>query len=208
MRLKRKADFPMDQRRWDVLLIGGASGTGKTSVSYQIASDHGVGITEFDDVVEAIKAMTTPQQQPTLHYWDTHPEAMSWTPQQIVELTHAVREQLHPAAEAVVRNHLETEVPIVLEGDYLLPRLVSQARFGSAAAAGRVRGAFLFEPDEEQISANLSRREPAGGDMTVRAHVSWMLGEALRLECHRVGVPALTARPWATLLDRVRAAAT
>lgn len=197
---------PMEERRWEVLLIGGGSGTGKTSIGYRLAHHYGVGITEFDDVVEAVKAMTTPDQQPTLHYWDTHPEAMSWTPQQIVDLTQAVRKQLHPAAEAVVANHLDTALPIVLEGDYLLPRLVTQDRFGIIPAAGRVRGVFLFEPEEEQISANLSLREQTGGDMTVRAHVSWLLGEALRLECERVGVPTLTARPWPTLLHRVRAA--
>ncbi len=50
---------------------------GKTGVSYRIASDRGVGLTEFDGVVEAIKALTTPEQPPTLHYWDTHPETMS-----------------------------------------------------------------------------------------------------------------------------------
>lgn len=87
-----------------------------------------------------------------------------------------------------------------------LPRSVTQDRFGIIPAAGRVRGVFLFEPEEEQISANLSLREQTGGDMTVRAHVSWLLGEALRLECERVGVPTLTARPWPTLLHRVRAA--
>jgi len=118
-----------EERRWDVFIIGGASGTGKTSISYGLAHDYRVGITEFDDIVEALKAMTTPQQQPTLHYWDTHPEAMAWTPQQIVDLTQRVCEELHPAAEAVVANHLETDVPVVLEGDYLLPRLLSQAAF-------------------------------------------------------------------------------
>ena len=80
--------MPMEERRWDVLLIGGGSGTGKTSIGYRLAHHYGVGITEFvDDVVEAVKAMTTPDQQPTLHYWDTHPEPMSWTPQRIVDLT-------------------------------------------------------------------------------------------------------------------------
>lgn len=196
----------VEKRRWDVLIIGGASGTGKTSISYRLAHDYGVGITEFDDVVEAVKAMTTPDQQPTLHYWDTHPEAMSWAPQQVVDLTQAVCDRLHPAAEAVVANHLDAGVPLVLEGDYLLPRLVTQVRFGVIPAAARVRGVFLFEPDEKQICANLELREPAGGDMTIRAHVSWLLNEARRLECERVSVPAVTARPWPTLLDRVRAA--
>ena len=188
-----------------MLVIGGASGIGKTSISYRLARDHGVGITEFDDVVEALKAMTTPDQQPTLHYWDTHPEAMSWTPQQIVDLTQAVCEELGPAADAVVANHLDTDVPVILEGDYLLPRLVAQAEFGGHPSAGRVRGVFLFDPDEAQIAANLRMREPGGGDMSLRARVSWLRGEALRRECERVGVPALTARPWPTLLDRVRA---
>ena len=195
-----------EERRWDVLVIGGASGTGKSSISYRLAHQYSIGITEFDDVVEGIKAMTTADQQPRLHYWDTHPEAMSWTPQQIVHLTQGVWQDLHPAAEAVVANHLETGVPVVLEGDYLLPRLVTQARFNDIPAAGRVRGVFLFEPDEEQISANLSRREPAGGDMTTRAHVSWLLNQTQQAECERVGAPAIPARPWPTLLDRVRAA--
>ena len=196
----------VEKRRWDVLVIGGASGTGKTSISYRLARDHGVGITEFDDIVEALKAMTTPSQQPTLHYWDTHPEAMAWPPQQIVDLTQAVCEELLPAAEAVVANHLDTGVPVVIEGDYLLPRLVAQAAFGDIPSAGRVQGAFLYDPDEEQIAANLREREPDGGDMSRRAHVSWLRGEAIRRECERVGVPALTARPWPTLLERVRAA--
>jgi 2-phosphoglycerate kinase len=197
---------PAPGRGWDVLIIGGASGTGKTSVSYGLAHEHGVGITEFDDVVEALKAMTTPDQQPTLHYWDTHLEAWSWSAQQIVDLTQRVCEDLHPAAEAVVANHLDTGVPVVLEGDYLLPRLLTQATFRGLHSAGRVRGVFLVDPDEEQIRANLQTREPNGGDMTARARVSWLYGEALQEECRRLGVPALSPRPWQTLTERVRAA--
>ena len=34
---------------WQVLLFGGASGVGKTSVSYRLAQHFGVGITEVDD---------------------------------------------------------------------------------------------------------------------------------------------------------------
>lgn len=197
---------PLRERHWDVLIIGGASGVGKTGISYRLAHEHGVGITEFDDVVEALKAMTTPDQQPTLHYWDTHPDAMAWTPEQIVDLTQQVCDVLSPAAEAVVANHLDTDVPVVLEGDYLLPGLLTQPVFGDRRSAGRVRGLFLVEPDEEQIAVNLRTREPRGGDMTKRARVSRLRGEALRRECERLDVPALNARPWSTLVDRVRAA--
>jgi tRNA A37 N6-isopentenylltransferase MiaA len=36
-------------RRWQVLLLGGPSGAGKTAVSYRLARHFGVGITEVDD---------------------------------------------------------------------------------------------------------------------------------------------------------------
>ena len=39
---------------WDVLLIGGAAGTGKTSVSYRLARHFDVGITEVDDIHTAL----------------------------------------------------------------------------------------------------------------------------------------------------------
>ena len=52
-----------------VLLIGGASLSGKTSVSYRLANHFNVGITEVDDFQVILERMTTPEQQPELH-WD------------------------------------------------------------------------------------------------------------------------------------------
>ena len=47
-------------RPWQVLLIGGASGAGKTSVSYRLAHHFNVGITEVDDFQVILERMTTP----------------------------------------------------------------------------------------------------------------------------------------------------
>ena len=55
-------------RSWQVLLIGGASGSGKTSVSYRLANHFNVGITEIDDFQVILERMTTPEQQPELHW--------------------------------------------------------------------------------------------------------------------------------------------
>jgi len=54
----------MAGRDWQVLLIGGASGVGKTAVSYRVAERYGVGITEVDDFQVLLEAMTTPEQLP------------------------------------------------------------------------------------------------------------------------------------------------
>lgn len=185
-------------RLWDVLLIGGAAGTGKTSVSYRVARHFGIGITEVDDFQVLIEAMTTPEQQPALHYWNTHPEAALWPAERIVELTIASGEAMAVGLRAVIANHLESNARVVLEGDYMLPSVAT-------TFAERVRAVYLYEPDEEQILANFLRREPDAGEQTLRARVSWLYGDWLRREAERSGLPALPARPWETLFERVLA---
>jgi 2-phosphoglycerate kinase len=192
-------------RTWDVLLIGGASGTGKTSISYQLARHFDVGITEIDDFQVILEHMTTPEQQPVLHYWRTHPEAVQLPPESIVDLTVSVAETMAPAIEAVIQNHLESNTPVLLEGDYLLPATAARTNYGAVPNGGRVRAVFLFEADEEQIATNYSRREPAGGTADLRSRVSFLYGNWLRTEARRYGVPVVEARPWDSLLDRVTA---
>ncbi len=62
------------QRTSQVFLIGGASGVGKTSVSYRLARQFGVGITENDDFQCILERMTTPDQYPVLHVFQTRPD--------------------------------------------------------------------------------------------------------------------------------------
>ena len=78
--------MPEGVRAWDVLLIAGPSGAGKTSVSYPLARRFGVALTEVDDLHITALNLTTPEQQPALHYWFTHPEANELPPGRIVEL--------------------------------------------------------------------------------------------------------------------------
>src|SRR5260221_6468083 len=130
-------------RLWQVLLIGGASGTGKTSISYRLAQYFGVGITEVDDFQVILERMTTPEQQPILHYWRTHPGAVDLPVEKIVEHSIAVGRAMIPALEAVIANHLESQTPIILEGDFILPSLAIQPAFGEELNGGRVQAVFV-----------------------------------------------------------------
>jgi 2-phosphoglycerate kinase len=188
-------------RSWRVLLLGGASGTGKTGVSYRLAAHYGVGITEVDDFQVILECMTTPEQQPVLHYWRTHPEAGLLAAEEILELHLAVSRVMSPALEAVVANHVESNTPVVLEGDYILPEMAGRAM--EAVGEGHVRTVFLYEADKEILLQNFSAREPEAGDQTKRARVSWLYGQWLKHEAEQRGLPALPARPWDTLLDGV-----
>jgi 2-phosphoglycerate kinase len=190
-------------RPWQVLLLGGASGTGKTGLSYRLARELGIGITEVDDFQVVLERMTTPEQQPALHFWRTHPDPGSLSAEEINEQGLDILEIMLPALEAVVENHLEAATPLVLEGDFIHPALAARDAFGDEPNAGRVRGVFLYEPDEGQIVQNFLEREPATGPQTTRARVSLLRAAWIRETCRELGIAALPARPWDTLFDRV-----
>jgi 2-phosphoglycerate kinase len=190
-------------RKWQVLVIGGASGSGKTSISYRLAHYFGVGITEADDIHCALMQMTTPEQQPLLHYWDTHPEAYEWPAEKILEHFLSVCEQTAPAYVAVIANHLESDVPLILEGDYLLPSLAAQNNFHGFPNDGRVIGLFIHEEEEEQFIRNYLAREPISGRQEKRARVSWLHSRWLAEEASEVGSIVVPARPWENSFERI-----
>lgn len=192
------------ERDWQVLLLGGASGTGKSRLSHPLARRYDVPIVEVDDLVLAVQRMTTPDRQPMLHYWDTHPGAASLPVPRILELQIAVAETLRPALDAVIGSHLDAAgTPVIIEGDYLLPALAAQGSFDGRAADGRVRAVFLHEPDPGRLVANYLRREPDKGEQRTRAQVSALYGDWLVARAAEQGIPVITARPWATTLSRL-----
>lgn len=188
------------------MLLGGPSGVGKTAVSYRLARHFGVGITEVDDFQALLERMTTPEQLPAIHFWRTHPASDRLPAAEILDRMVAQSEALSPGLEGVIANHLETSTPVVLEGDFIHPTLAAQLSFSGQPSGGRVRAAFLHEPDEQQLLANYFAREPEAGPQAKRAQVSWRHGLWLKQEAERHGLPVVPARPWDTVLERLIAA--
>ncbi|WP_237531935.1 hypothetical protein [Streptomyces sp. SID8352] len=184
---------------WRVLVVGGASGMGKTGVARTLARRYGVPLVEVDDIVEALLAVTLPEHLPEVHHWRVHPEAAHGAPASVAAQQLAIAEALAPAVGAVVANHVETGTPVVLEGDYLLPPVT--------APGGPVRAVFLHEDDEERVTANYLDREPEAGPQRHRARVSVLYGRLLAARARAAGVPVLAPRPWGDLADRAAVAA-
>lgn len=182
-------------------MLGGASGVGKTSVSYRLAHHYGVGLTEVDDFQVVLEGMTTPDQYPPLHFWRTrYDEARRMDEDAQLDHMRRYAGVMAQALTLVIANHLESRAPIVLEGDFILPSLAVQGMYGEFPAGGQVRALFLYEEDEGQIGENYRRRE--GRDQPARARVSWRVSEWLRQDAERLGMPILPARPWDTVLER------
>lgn len=182
---------------WTVALICGASGVGKTTAARELANRYGAALGEADDIVTALKALTTAERLPALHYWDNHPEAASWPAEQIAALHLSVAEELTPAFAAVIADHLEYNARVVLEGDYLLPDL-------ALGLGPRVRAVVLTDTHESIVS-NYHTREPNRGPQDIRASVGVLITAALT---HRAQheIPIVAARPWQDSLARIDAA--
>lgn len=189
------------ERSWKVVLLGGASGVGKSSVSYRLAHHYGIGLTEVDDFQVILEGMTTADQYPVVHYWRTnYEEARNMSGEQHVTFFRQYSEVMAKAPTLVIANHIETQVPVVLEGDFILPSLATLSAYGEVPAADGVRAVFLYEEDADQIAHNYLLRD--GVPQPERARISWLVSEWLRWEANRVGVPAIPARPWETVLER------
>jgi 2-phosphoglycerate kinase len=188
------------KRPWTVLLLGGASGVGKSQISRPLARHFGAEVTAVDDIYLALERMTTPEQYPEVHRWRLNPaEVLGFDDDRMLEHALGCAAVVTEALEPVIAEHLESSDAAVFDGDFLLPSLAARTSFENVSADGRVRALFLLE-DEEQLGRNFLTRE--GEEQARRARASWRYSEHLREECARLGIPAIPARPWDTVLDR------
>lgn len=185
----------MRDRAWTALLIGGPSGAGKSCTAYALAQEYGVSVLEIDDIGQALEAVTTAQTLPALHFWDRGTDWKDIGVAGNVDWLIRVGEEIAPALRAVVQNHLEGDVPIIIEGDFLHPELA--ASFEDA----RVKAFFVREADEQQMIRNYAARE-GGEAQDFRAAISVAYGEWIADACVRLGLPLLEARPWDSVVDR------
>ena len=190
---------------WSVLLVGGASGVGKSSLARPLAHRLGVNLVEVDDFQLVLEATFPPPQLPLLHFWRTNREEFdAWDDdQRIAHFVEVCDDVFRPGVEAVIGERLEVGLPVIVEGDFLLPAWAQAPTFAGRPNDGRVRALFVTEDDEEQLLANYFLREDELQPQ--RAHASWAVDRWLRDECARVGVPTIEARPWETTVERARA---
>ena len=70
---------------------------------------------------------------------------------------------LSPALEVVIEHHVDQRLPVVLEGDGILPDLLARPPVRTRAAGGRVRAVFVVEPDATAPAPAPEPRPPCAG---------------------------------------------
>ena len=182
-------------RNWTVLFIGGASGTGKSSIAYEIARFYGVNVLEADDVYISVETVTTKEFFPAMHYWNA---GINWKDVGVdgnVNWLIDVSKEMIPILKRLVNRHIEDKLPIIFEGDFIYPE------FTKSFENPEVKSIFVNETDINQILQNYLSRE--GGDLQhYRAEISIAYGKWIADACNRNGIRVIEPRPWDTVLAR------
>lgn len=196
-------------RKWTVLLIGGASGTGKSTLAARISRSTRVPWIHADDFRMAIERAAIGRDARRMRFFHDDANWLRHTPVELTRVHRGISAVACKGLAIVVSHHLAMDEPLIIEGDDILP---SFARLMVDEGGGRVRAVTLFEPDESQVQRNmlardrgLSRRPAAIREQMIALAIAD--GRRIEREARRYGVPLVPAPPFSTLARRVLGAA-
>lgn len=189
---------------WNVLLIGGGAAVGKTTVARVVADRRRALVVPVDAIWLALKAVTSPNTHPELHYFDPPEGELALGPEVLSDRHVKSARAISTALAPVIEHYLWERQPVVFEGAWVTPAAAAQwVRRGVG-----VRAVFIHEPDLGEVLAAMQSRarvEEPTPRQKVLAEVCWRFGNWVRDQAASEGLPVIEARPKATLPDRVHA---
>jgi len=187
-----------------IVIIGGATGTGKSTLATELAYRLGISrITSTDVVRQVMRAFFAPGLMPALHYSSF--EAGAGLKMPMPDPDQADRalygfiqqaEQVAVGAAAVVERAVLEGLSTVVEGVHLVPGLV-EAPPGNGATIVNV---MLAIEDEEAHQSHFVARDSASGGARALGRYLQHFGEIRRIQdyllgrAQRMGVPVVDAR--------------
>lgn len=194
-------------RRWQrlsrldsplIVMLGGAAGTGKSTLATMLAHRLGVTRVSATDVIrQVLRAFFSHEFMPAVHYSSFEAGAavkLRASSEDDPDLVGFLRqaENVTTGVRAIVERAVEERTPMVLEGVHLVPGLVPD-RLAERALLVR---AVLTVPDEELHRNHLWARGAAHGQrpadryianfVTIRKLQSYLVEQA-----HAAGVPVI-----------------
>jgi hypothetical protein len=207
---------------WPMTVVCGASGTGRTRFAYTLAAKYNGHLIDTGDVLEAVRAMSGPEQYPELFYHDAEDwrdfvkpdgpslrstkEPLTGTAEELAAARLRAADVLAPAVRAVTVK----QPRLHLDGHYEFPHTVVTGRHALPTLAWDF--AVILTETEEQIHANLASRnhDPS---LDLRVRTSMLVQKELLHRGHvhskthvHCRVVSTAARPWSDAADRARSA--
>lgn len=198
------------QRGWSVLVLFGASGTGKSTAAAEIGRTCGVPWLQVDDLRLTLQYSSAilPERTEQLYFFQGDPDVWTRPTAELREAFINVAEIMAPAVRTVVHSHVLTSAPMVIEGDGVVPALAIDPVLAPLVANGAISFCCLGTPGEDELLVNMVSRG-RGIDLSTpdihrrQAAANKAFGTWLEAEATRLGIPIVAPRPFATLPERI-----
>ncbi|MBI4084442.1 MAG: hypothetical protein HY431_00910 [Candidatus Levybacteria bacterium] len=195
------------KRDWDVLLIGGSAGTGKTTLAKQLSDHYNIRVKQVDDIRLAMQEEMDPKEYPDLFAFIQGDEDFFKQPHDMLaEALLKIGEDVWAELEKVIEKHLDS--PVIIEGDGIIPELLH------AIPQENIRAIFLYDDQEQLKQRERERKEKRGEKIDGRPDVvtdewlerytgvSYQFGQKIKSQAEKYGYPAIRSSPIETLLTR------
>jgi len=189
-----------------LLLIGGSSGSGKSTTAKQLSQALGAGWLQVDTLwVTAQLVLPKDSEAYRLLRVDER-TIMTLDPiADLLEQQIACSRYICSWLPRLLEVELQVHPTLVVDGAWLLPEFAHALHLDGVD----VRAAYLHEEDLAALRSTLDARRFVQKEATWHgraAENAWVTGNYLAAEAERLGLPVVPARPRETLLERVRAA--
>lgn len=195
-----------------VLLLGGISGTGKTTAAREIAHRSNVDWVQVDDLRLALQwsQARLPSEEATdsLHYFLRQANVWEQPAERLRDALIGVGEAMKDAIAIVASHHVAKGGTTIIEGDGILPSIVDHPMMRPLVQSRQVMIAFVLAPSREEILDRIHKRSrgvdeetPAERDRI--AEMNWLYAGWLRAQANAFNLPVLPPEPLDSLAQRV-----
>jgi 2-phosphoglycerate kinase len=195
---------------WTLLLIGGGSTTGKTTLATSLSRRLNVKLLDGDMIRALLLSNVSAEQDPDLHAF-SQPELWDSPLDNRIAASFTVARRVCDRTSTVVSWHLNRRIPLIIEAVWLLPEVAQQVALFGGAESGQVRPLFLHDPDFDALRERLHQRldwmaRVAPREREPRIEMFYGFSQEVRAQAESLGLPVLESRPFETLEERALAA--
>jgi 2-phosphoglycerate kinase len=197
---------------WRVLVVLGASGTGKSTASAAIGRRLGMSWLQVDDLRLALQysRATLPEHNEALYYFLDNPDFALEPPDEVSKAFIGTAQAMIPAVRIVIDSHVATESPMVIEGDGIHPALAIDPVLRPLVERGVIRFCCVEAVTHRELLENMVRRGRGGGFENLgrasrHADANWAFNAWLVGVSHALGISVVPSQPFETLAERIEA---
>lgn len=142
------------QSKQPIVLIGGASGTGKTVLGNELSKRLRIPLMQADDIRIAMQVAERHNRNAIVNFFKHKNHFKAYSARQLSKFHEKVSGEVCCAIQEIVMHHHLTNLPVIIEGDDLIPQFLKKA----TRIHKSIKAFVLHQPDEDSLRESIIRR--------------------------------------------------